>query len=218
MIFLKHISVFGRPALFILSSMGFGLFASHVFAAPVQGYVMVVQMTPAICMLDHQKNKKRQCLEGYALNISGLFPETSNPECRTTSSAVLSPLQAKVVARVMPDENARVQLWHAIGGCVPMNASQYFRTMINYAERLKIPAELTSPETRVMNLSNLQGRFLRLNPTLLMKSIKFNCSTVHGTAILTEVKLCYASNGQYKKCSITVETHCPASFTIKGSY
>ena len=152
------------------------------------------------------------------MNISGLFPETSNSECKTTSSAVLSPLQAKVVARVMPDENARVQLWHAIGGCIPMNASQYFRMMINYAERLKIPAELTSPETRVMNASTLNGRFLRLNPTVLMKSIKFNCSSVHGKPILTEVKLCYASNGQYKKCSIAVEAHCPASFTIKGSY
>lgn len=47
----------------------------------------------------------------------------------------------------MPDENARVQLWQNVGGCVPMNASQYFRTIINFAERLKIPADLTSPNT-----------------------------------------------------------------------
>ncbi|MGE8561117.1 MAG: ribonuclease I, partial [Acinetobacter sp.] len=113
MIFFDQTSVLGKLALFALSGAGLGLLAPRVFAAPVQGYMMVVQMTPAVCMLDTQKSKKRKCLEGYSLNISGLFPETSETECRTASSAVLSPLQAKVVARVMPDENARVQLWQA---------------------------------------------------------------------------------------------------------
>ena len=218
MIFFQYRAVLTRFALLVLSSVGLSLFTSHVFAAPVQGYVMLVQMTPAVCLLDTQKSKKRKCLEGYSLNIAGLFPETSESECKTASSAALSPLQAKVVARVMPDENARVQLWSAIGGCVPMNASQYFRTVINYAERLKVPAELTSPETRPMHIANLRLRFLRLNPTLPVNAIKFNCSVSHGTPILTEVKLCYKINGQYKQCPATVENNCPVSFIIKGSY
>ena len=218
MIFFDQTSVLGKLALFALSGAGLGLLAPRVFAAPVQGYMMVVQMTPAVCMLDTQKSKKRKCLEGYSLNISGLFPETSETECRTASSAVLSPLQAKVVARVMPDENTRVQLWQAIGGCVPMNASQYFRTVINYAERLKIPSELTSPENRTMHMTNLRLQFLRLNPALPIGALKFNCAAVKGTPILTEVKLCYKNNGQYKQCSAVVENTCPNSFTIKGSY
>lgn len=218
MIFFDYTPVLARLALFVMSGAGLGLSSSHIFAAPVQGYVMVVQMTPAVCMLDNQKSKKRKCLEGYALNISGLLPETSEPECKTAASAALSPLQAKVVARVMPDESARVQLWQAIGGCVPMNASQYFRTVINYAERLKVPTELTSPENRTMHVTNLRLQFLRLNPAMPVSAIKFNCASVNGTPILTEVKLCYKPNGQYKQCSTTVETNCPNSFTIKGSY
>lgn len=218
MIFFDYTPVLARLALFVMSGAGLGLSSSHIFAAPVQGYVMVVQMTPAVCMLDNQKSKKRKCLEGYALNISGLLPETSEPECKTAASAALSPLQAKVVARVMPDEGARVQLWQAIGGCVPMNASQYFRTVINYAERLKVPTELTSPENRTMHVTNLRLQFLRLNPAMPVSAIKFNCASVNGTPILTEVKLCYKPNGQYKQCSTIVETNCPNSFTIKGSY
>jgi len=218
MIFFDYTPVLARLTLFVVSSAGLGLSSSYIFAAPVQGYVMVVQMTPAVCMLDNQKSKKRKCLEGYALNISGLLPETSEPECKTAASAALSPLQAKVVARVMPDEGARVQLWQAIGGCVPMNASQYFRTVINYAERLKVPTELTSPENRTMHVTNLRLQFLRLNPAMPVSAIKFNCASVNGTPILTEVKLCYKPNGQYKQCSTTVETNCPNSFTIKGSY
>ncbi|WP_407306919.1 ribonuclease I [Acinetobacter sp.] len=218
MIFFDYTPVLARVALFVVSGGGLVLGSSYVFAAPVQGYVMVVQMTPAVCMLDNQKSKKRKCLEGYALNISGLLPETSESDCRTAASAILSPLQAKVVARVMPDENARIQLWQAIGGCVPMNASQYFRTVINYAERLKIPSELTSPENRTLHMTNLRLQFLRLNPTLPVSAIKFNCAVVKGVTILTEVKICYKPNGQYKQCSAAVETNCPSSFTIKGSY
>lgn len=218
MIFSGRTSVLLRWALFAVNSAGLGLFAPQTFAAPLQGYVMVVQMTPAVCMFDAQKSKQRKCLEGYSLNISGLYPETSETECRTTSSAALSPLQAKVVARVMPDENARMQLWRGIGGCVQMNSSQYFRTIINYAERLKIPKELTSPETRAMHQTNLRLQFLRLNPSLPANAIRFSCSTFQGNAILTEVKLCYKNNGQYKRCSAEVENTCPNLFTIKGSY
>ena len=185
----------------------------------ISGYVMHVQMTPAACSFDSSRQKQRKCLEGYSLTIASLLPEVPlNRDCSTKTSAKLSPLQAKVVARVMPDENARVQLWQNVGGCMSMNASQYFRTVINYAERLKVPAELTSPETRPMHIANLRLRFLRLNPTLPVNAIKFNCSVSHGTPILTEVKLCYKNNGQYKQCPATVESNCPVSFIIKGSY
>lgn len=218
MIFFGQTSVLARWALFGVSGAGLGLFAPQIFAEPLQGYVMVVQMTPAVCMFDAQKSKQRKCLEGYSLNISGLYPETSESECKTSSSAMLSPLQAKVVARIMPDENARVQLWRGIGGCVKMNSSQYFRTIINYAERLKVPVELTSPETRTMHQTNLRLRFLRLNSSLPASAIKFNCATSQGNAILTEVRLCYKNNGQYKQCSVAVENNCPNLFIIKGSY
>ena len=218
MIVFDYTPVLARLTLFVMSGAGLGLYSSQIFAAPVQGYVMVVQMTPAVCMLDTQKSKKRKCLEGYALNISGLLPETSETECKTAASAALSPLQAKVVARVMPDENARVQLWQAIGGCVPMNASQYFRTMINLAEKLKIPAELTSADNKVIYHSQLKAQFIRLNPGLPAKGISFSCQASRSNTILTEIEVCYKVNGQYKQCSNQMVSNCPTSFLIKGAY
>ena len=203
MMFFAYPSILARSVLFLCSSAASGWFASAVSAAPVQGYVMAIQMTPAVCMLDMQSAKKRKCLEGYSLNISGLFPETTQVDCKTSSSAALSPLQAKVVARIMPDETARVQLWRAIGGCVLMSASQYFRTVINYAERLKVPTELTMPETQKIQLDSLRLQFLRLNRTLPSNAIKFNCTTYHAASILTELKLCYKNDGSYKPCPTT---------------
>ena len=122
----------------ILVGVGSFVTSFQAVASPkgLQGYVMHIQMTPAICSIDKSKIKQRKCLEGYSLTITGLLPETPQRDCTTSSSAKLSLIQTKVVARVMPDENARMNLWRSIGGCVPMNASQYFRNIINKAQAL----------------------------------------------------------------------------------
>lgn len=197
-------------------------FAAPLYAADKQdvaGYVMHVQMTPAACAFDSSRQKQRKCLEGYSLTIASLLPEVPlNRDCSTKTSARLSPLQAKVVARVMPDENARVQLWQDVGGCMPMNASQYFRTIINFAERLKIPADLTSPNTIEVQKESLRQQFTKLNPSLPPNGIRFTCQSSKFNSVLTEIRVCYQKNGQYKQCASHIVTGCPSEFTIKGSY
>lgn len=200
--------------------IGFLLFTVQVYAASVQpqGYVLQIQLTPAVCALDSSKQKQRKCLEGYSLTISGLLPETTQKDCTVTSTAALSPLQSKVVARVMPDPNSRTQLWQSVGGCVPMNPSQYFRTMINLAEKLKIPADLTSSENKIVNHQNLKTQFTKLNPTLPINGVSFSCQTSKSNTVLTEIEICYKVNGQYKQCSNHIVSNCPTSFSIKGAY
>lgn len=191
---------------------------SWAAAGSVQGYVMQVQMTPAVCALDHTSRKQRKCLEGYSLTITGLIPETNQSNCSTHSSAKLSPLQDKVVAQVMPDQNARNRLWATVGGCTGGTASQYFRGIINKAEKLKIPVELTGVDNRMMQLSHLKSQFFKLNPQLLHEAIRFNCQSHQNQTYLTEMQICYKSSGQYKACSAQVISTCPTSFYIKGSY
>lgn len=203
----------------ILSCM---LFTMPTYAASshqVTGYVMHVQITPAICALDQSKQKQRQCLEGYSLTIAGLMPEVhAGQNCTAKTAARLSPIQEKVVSRVMPEEQARIQLWQEVGGCVPMSASQYFRTMINFAERLKIPANLTSAETVDVNREDLIQQFRKLNPALPSNGIQLSCQSSRFDQILTEVQICYQRNGKYKQCAQHVMATCPNEFTIKGSY
>ena len=202
-----------------LCCAGFFLFNSQLMAAPqLQGYVMQVQLTPAVCALDTSKQKQRKCLEGYSLTITGLLPEATERSCSTTSSANLSPLQAKVVARVMPEENARIQLWRSIGGCIPMSASQYFRTVINLADRLKVPADLTSSENKSVQYNVLKNQFVKLNPGMNNNSIRFTCQSSQNEPVLTEIQVCYRVNGQYKQCSNHIVSNCPSSFSIKGTY
>ncbi|WOE31312.1 MULTISPECIES: ribonuclease I [unclassified Acinetobacter] len=215
---MDHTIQFNHRVLYFVSSLVLYLVFSNTHANTVNGYVMGIQMTPAVCLMDSAKAKTRQCLEGYALNITGLYPETRQVDCQTNSSAALSPIQAKVVARVMPDERARVALWRGIGGCVPMNASQYFRNVINFADRLNIPAVMTTQASVRIQRDILTAMFIRLNPSLLEKSIHFQCNRYRNTTYLTNIKVCYNPVGQYKACAPTVITECPKTFTIKGSY
>ncbi len=182
------------------------------------GYVLRVELTPAICALDKNKQKQRQCLEGYALTIGGLLPETAQHDCETNSTVRLSPIQSKVVARIMPNETARVQLWEDVGGCLPMSASQYFRTIIGFAEKLKIPAELTDGVSRNMQQTTLKQEFIKLNSTLKPSAMRLNCQVGNGKTLLTEIQICYQPNGLYKQCSSAVVSNCPNEISILGSY
>ena len=216
-------SLLKRLAYYISLGMvgGGGLCLNHAaMAAPaIQGYMMQVQLTPATCAIDSSKQRQRKCLEGYSLTIDGVWPETSaSNNCATASSGRLAPLQAKVVARVMPDEGARIQLWRSIGGCIPMNASQYFRMVINLADKLKVPNEMVGEATLKVQHNAIRTQFLRLNPSLPAAGLKLNCQSNRGGSVLTEIQICYTSKGQYKACNAHVVANCPASFTIKGSY
>lgn len=191
---------------------------SFAATAGLHGYVMQVQMTPAVCSLDTTKRKQRKCLEGYSLTITGLIPETTQQTCNTHSSSNLSPLQDKVVARVMPDENARRRLWGAVGGCTGLTASQYFRDIINKADKLKIPTDLTGVESKTVQLNVLKSQFYKLNPTMHKDSIRFTCHSSGKTTLLTGIQICYKVNGQYKQCSNQVLSNCPSSVFVKGSY
>ncbi|SEM13356.1 ribonuclease T2 family protein [Acinetobacter sp. DSM 11652] len=214
--------LFSRQHTYLLSSLSVGalLCSADVMASGkgLQGYVLQVQMTPAICALDRTKAKHRKCLEGYSLTIKGLIPETSRHDCQTSSSATLAPLQKRVVARVMPDEQARIRLWANYGGCVPMNASQYFRTIINHADQLKVPDYLTGVDRKTVSISTLRSQFIKLNPKLPSQGIEFQCQSLNGRPVLTGVEICYRTNGQFKSCASDIVSTCPNTFDIEGAY
>lgn len=198
--------------------MGGYIHSAQAQSTPLKGYVMDIQMVPAVCALDKQKNKKRKCVEGYSLNIAGLYPETNQSNCVTSSSASLSPLQAKVMSRVMPDIAAREQLWANYGGCVPVNASQYFRAIINLADRLNVPLELSASENKTVSIAQLRNQFIKLNKGMPSQALHLSCRALGKEYVLTGVSICYSTTSKYKQCPKYVTTNCPNTFLIKGSF
>ncbi len=196
------------------------LFIAKAWAVPT-GYVLQIELSPALCKIDDAQKKTRQCLEGYSLTVAGLMPEGVNEKsCETTSIAALTPIQKRVLMRIMPDENIQARLWRAIGGCVSMNASQYFRLMVNYAEKLNMPSEVTTPTSIRINRDALQQKFLQLNVGMPAAALQLGCQTEsQKNTLLTNIQVCYQNNGNYKTCRIErVANQCPSKFVIQGSY
>lgn len=185
---------------------------------PNTGYILHIQMTPAICALDSNQKKHRKCLEGYSLTIASLIPENFDSNCITDESPTLSPLQAKVVARVIPDESYRIQLWRMVGGCTQMNASQYFRMIINYAQNLKIPAVLTDTSSNTTQKTTLTEQFMALNKGLPNRGVVFSCQKEGRNSYLTHVSVCYTNSGQFKSCPEAMVSNCPNNLIVQGTY
>ena len=203
----------------VFACIGCSAVYQPVMAAP-NGYLLKINLVPALCRIDDSFRNSRQCMEGYALTVTGLLPEGVNTrKCATSSNANLSPVQNRLLTRIMPDENDRVRLWRAVGGCVGTTANQYFRSMINNAEHLKVPPEVTPPNSVRVNRMALKARFVDLNPGLTVDGINFNCMPDrNNTMLLTHINVCYLPNGRFRACSGARVVTCPNTVTIQGNY
>ena len=84
--------------------------AQAASAAKTGQRVLMIEMTPALCSLQPTRARMRQCLEGYSLTVSGLDMGYGE-RCGRGSEPRLTPLQLKVVNRIMPDTTVRTQAW-----------------------------------------------------------------------------------------------------------
>jgi ribonuclease T2 len=186
---------------------------------PPSSFTLIIRMTPAACALDPELQKLRQCQDGFTLTISSLQAErTSGKRLENCShdQTNLSPLQERVVERVMPDKQLRDEDWQRNGSCTGMSPTLYFRTIATYAQRLKIPSELASPRDTVLTKSYIINKLQQLNPGLTDKSILLRCTAESGREfpVLTELRSCYNTQGQYDNCPAYIKSNCPSSVVI----
>lgn len=187
-----------------------------------QRYTLVIHMSPAMCAMDPSRQNLRQCQEGFSLTIASLKPELPNSaltNCSSNAPAVLNPLQARVVDRVMPDERLRQEDWQRNGGCTGMSVSTYFRTIANYAGRLRVPPEFNASREVTMQRSQLIRQLQLLNTNLPADGVQLRCAqTAHfSIPVLTEMRVCYSSSGQYVSCPASIRSNCPSTFMVQGA-
>lgn len=200
-----------------------GLFSITVHADdtanPPSSFTLIIRMTPAACALDPALQKLRQCQDGFTLTISSLQAERAGGrrlENCSRDQTNLSPLQERVVERVMPDKQLRDEDWQRNGSCTGMTPNVYFRTIATYAQRLKIPSELASPRDTILTKSHIISKLQQLNPGLTEKSLLLRCTSEPGRElpVLTELRSCYNTQGQYDACPAYVKSNCPSSVVI----
>ncbi len=182
-------------------------------------FTLIIRMTPAACALDPELQKLRQCQDGFTLTISSLQAERASGkriENCSHDQTNLSPLQERVVERVMPDKQLRDEDWQRNGSCTGMSPTVYFRTIATYAQRLKIPSELASPRDTVLTKNYIINKLQQLNPGLTDKSLLLRCTAEPGREypVLTELRSCYNTQGQYDACPAYIKSNCPSSVVI----
>lgn len=211
-----------RPMNRIFLTVAAVLIVPSVLIMPVQAAsvaklgqrVLMIEMTPALCSLQPTRSRMRQCLEGYSLTISGLDLGYGSG-CRGSSTPHLTPLQLKVVNRIMPDTTVRSQVWQHYGVCSPLSASSYFRQIINYAAYLKLPSELNTGNSYTVSKSRFIGQMLRLNRGMNADNIDLICQDgSRRQSILTNIHICYEGN-KFASCPSIVD-NCGKNFILSG--
>ncbi len=188
--------------------------AQAASAAKTGQRVLMIEMTPALCNLQPTRSRMRQCLEGYSLTVSGLDMGYGE-RCGRGSEPRLTPLQLKVVNRVMPDTTVRSQVWQRYGVCSPLSASSYFRQITNYAGALKLPAELNSGNSYTVSKSRFISQMTRLNSGMSSSSVDLICQAGNRRqSTLTEIHVCYEGS-EFGTCA-TVVDNCGSKFIISG--
>ena len=183
-------------------------------AAKIGQRVLMIEMTPALCSLQPTRSRMRQCLEGYSLTVSGLDMGYGE-RCGRGSEPRLTPLQLKVVNRIMPDTTVRTQAWQRYGACSPLSASSYFRQITNYAGALKLPNELNTGNSYTVLKSRFIGQMTQLNSGMSPASVDLLCQVgSRRQMILTDVHVCYEGS-QFGTCHNVVD-NCGSKFIISG--
>lgn len=176
--------------------------------------VLMIEMTPALCSLQPSRARMRQCLEGYSLTVSGLDLGYGE-RCGRGGEPRLTPLQLKVVNRVMPDITVRSQTWQRYGACSPLSSSNYFRQIVNLAGELKLPSELNTGNSYTVSKSRFIGQMTRLNKGMTTSSVDLICKDgSRRQSILTDIHVCYEGS-QFGSCSNVVD-NCGKNFIISG--
>ncbi len=194
-----------------------GLFTLPAYAASAvknSQRVLMIEMTPALCSLQPSRARMRQCLEGYSFTISGL-DLGYGARCGRGSEPRLTPLQLKVVNRIMPDTTVRSQVWQRYGTCSPLSATSYFRQIVNYAGELKLPSELNTGNSYTVSKSSFLKQMTSLNSGMNSASIDLICQAgSRRQSTLTEIHVCYEGS-TFASCSNVVDS-CGKKFVISG--
>lgn len=176
--------------------------------------VLIIEMTPALCNLQPSRARMRQCLEGYSFTVSGLDLGYGK-SCGRGSEPRLTPLQLKVVNRIMPDSTVRSQVWQRYGACSPLSANNYFRQIVNYAGQLKLPSELNTGNSYTVSKSRFIQQMTSLNEGMSSSSLDLICQAgSRRQSVLTDIQVCYEGD-KFASCS-NVTDSCDSKFIISG--
>jgi ribonuclease T2 len=182
-------------------------------------YLLSINLAPAACVLHPEWRELRQCQEGYALIVHGLWTEKSamqKSEVCSETPPELSPIQQRVLEKLMPDEDMRNKAWQKYGACMGLSAQEYFRAITSYTNKLKLPDVFKiEGHDRDVGRDVLLSEIQKLNVSLPEKGVYLRCQSNQNKTFLTEIRVCYDKLGQFAECK-NVKPNCPENITLRA--
>lgn len=176
--------------------------------------VLGIELSPITCRLHPNYASLRQCSEGLPLVVN-FFDTSFRGQCSPQIKLNLSPLQEKVVTKVIPDPYMRQQLWQDYGVCSGQSSSNYFRSITNLYSTLRLPPELSNGSNLRVSHPQFLKQMAGNNAGMSIGSVRLYCqSKTSKPAILTHMAICYNNNGKFTQCNTPRPSNCPQIFFI----
>jgi ribonuclease T2 len=191
-------------------------FAATVFSAALPQdapgkfdfYVLSLAWSPSFCAASDRAPAAAQCGERpYAFIVHGLWPQYESgfprscqiPAPRLPRSIMVSMLDLMPAPRLIYHE------WDEHGTCSGLSPAQYFDTIRQAREAIRIPAQYSDLKaTLAVNPDDVKVEFIKANPGLTAESISIDCDKKR----LREVRICLTKDLSFRACPDVTRRNC----------
>lgn len=182
-------------------------------------YALALSWSPTFCQspagddADLQCNSKRR----YDFVVHGLWPQYEKgwPDaCETRERWVPDDL-IKSMLDLMPSKKLIIHEWRKHGTCSGLAMRDYFALVRAAYGKVKIPARYVMPNEPIITTpQQLVTDFVKTNRDLTDGMISVQCGNSRDDARLSELRICFTRDGDFRDCGANERRSCRAKRLI----
>jgi ribonuclease T2 len=173
-------------------------------AADFDYYLLSLSWSPEYCAAQND-SQSQQCQVGRRLGfvLHGLWPQNERGYPSNCTDQRLPSGLKQEFAGLFPAESLFNHEWEKHGTCSGLAPEAYLALAKQLKEALLIPAAYKSPPQPFRTTSDeLRQEFSAANPGLESDGLGVYCSS--SGRYLSELRICYTTDGQFRACSAEV--------------
>jgi ribonuclease T2 len=182
-------------------------------------YVLALSWSPSYCAGQAGQNDKQQCAPGrrFAFVVHGLWPQYDRgwPEYCATNEAWIPQKLIDAMMDVMPSKKLIIHEWKKHGTCSDLSQVDYFNSIRQVFDGLRIPARYLSPQAIVtITPEQLVMDFVKSNKGLTADMLSVQCGNARDRARLSELRVCVNKAGSFTTCGENETRQCRAKTIV----
>lgn len=182
-------------------------------------YVLALSWSPSYCAGAGGQSDRQQCEPGrhFAFVVHGLWPQYVKgwPQyCQTREDWVPQKLIDGMID-VMPSKRLIIHEWKKHGTCSGLSQADYFGSVRQIFEDLRIPARYLSPlDPVIITPEQLVTDFVKSNKGLTADMLSVQCGNARDQARLSELQVCVNKAGSFTACGVNEQRQCKARIIV----